>query len=354
MMQGIDISNYQRGLDLSKVPCDFMICKATEGTSIVHDTCDGFVQAAKKLGKKWGFYHFLNGEDPVKQAEFFVAQTKNYFGNGIPVLDYEMYGMVHGAAGAKKFLDKVYELTGIRAMVYMSRSVCTEDDWSAVAKDHALWVAQYANTQRTSYQAEPWLPGGGFGAWNVCTLHQYSSNGRLDGYDGPLDIDIAHVDATGWDKIANPKGLPVPDAKPSGTVEQPQETALELAARVMDGTYGNGDARRQALGERYDEVQELVNYVLKTSASELADAVIRGQLGSGELRKRVLGSRYSEVQEVVNDRLGASAKKTYTVKSGDTLSGIASKYGTDYKTLAAKNGITNPNVIYPGQVLVVG
>lgn len=230
-MQGIDISNYQRGIDLDKVPFDFMICKATEGTGIVHDTCDGFVQKAKALGKKWGFYHFLNGEDPVKQAEFFVSQTKNYFGNGVPALDYEMYGMVHGAAGAKKFLDRVHELTGIRCAVYMSRSVCTEDNWSAVAKDHPLWVAQYANTERTSYQATPWLPSGGFGAWDECALHQYSSNGRLDGYAGPLDLDIAHLDADGWDRVANPKGLPVPDAKPSGTVPQPQETALELAAR---------------------------------------------------------------------------------------------------------------------------
>ena len=154
--------------------------------------------------------------------------------------------------------------------------------------------------------------------------------------------------------MANPKGLPVPDAKPSGTVPQPQETALELAARVMDGTYGNGDARKKALGGRYDEVQELVNYVLNTSATELADAVIRGQLGSGELRKSVLGDSYSEVQGVVNDRLGASPKKTYTVRSGDTLSGIAAKYGTDYQTLAKANGLANPNVIYPGQVLVVG
>ncbi len=32
-MNGIDISNYQRGLDLAKVPCDFIICKATEGTN---------------------------------------------------------------------------------------------------------------------------------------------------------------------------------------------------------------------------------------------------------------------------------------------------------------------------------
>lgn len=42
---------------------------------------------------------------------------------------------------------------------------------------------------------------------------------------------------------------------------------------------------------------------------------------------------------------------TYTVRSGDTLSGIASRYGTTYQALAALNGIVNPNLIYPGQVL---
>ncbi|CAD2077017.1 LysM peptidoglycan-binding domain-containing protein [Jeotgalicoccus meleagridis] len=40
---------------------------------------------------------------------------------------------------------------------------------------------------------------------------------------------------------------------------------------------------------------------------------------------------------------------TYTVKPGDTLSGIASKYGTTTKALQNLNGIANPNLIYAGQ-----
>lgn len=47
----------------------------------------------------------------------------------------------------------------------------------------------------------------------------------------------------------------------------------------------------------------------------------------------------------------AQPQGTYTVVKGDTLSGIASRYGTDYKTLAAINGIADPNKIFPGQVL---
>ena len=45
---------------------------------------------------------------------------------------------------------------------------------------------------------------------------------------------------------------------------------------------------------------------------------------------------------------------TYTVKSGDTLSAIAQKYGTTYQEIAKANGISNPNLIYPGQTINIG
>jgi len=43
----------------------------------------------------------------------------------------------------------------------------------------------------------------------------------------------------------------------------------------------------------------------------------------------------------------------YIVKSGDTLSGIAQEYGTTTKVLASINNISNPNLIYPGQKIVL-
>jgi LysM repeat protein len=45
------------------------------------------------------------------------------------------------------------------------------------------------------------------------------------------------------------------------------------------------------------------------------------------------------------------ASGTYTVQSGDTLSGIAAQHGTSWQTLQQLNGIADPNLIYPGQVL---
>lgn len=49
----------------------------------------------------------------------------------------------------------------------------------------------------------------------------------------------------------------------------------------------------------------------------------------------------------------ATAGDTYTVKAGDTLSGIAAKYGTTYQKLASYNGIANPNIINVGQKISI-
>ena len=46
-------------------------------------------------------------------------------------------------------------------------------------------------------------------------------------------------------------------------------------------------------------------------------------------------------------------KTIYVVKSGDTLSKIATKYGTSYKTLADLNGIKNPDLIKVGQKITI-
>ncbi|WP_162985944.1 LysM domain-containing protein [Virgibacillus sp. Bac330] len=48
-----------------------------------------------------------------------------------------------------------------------------------------------------------------------------------------------------------------------------------------------------------------------------------------------------------------STSKVYVVKSGDTLSGIAKRYGTTVAKLTQINGIKNPNKIYVGQKIKV-
>ena len=117
----------------------------------------------------------------------------------------------------------------------------------------------------------------------------------------------------------------------------------------MQGKYGAGDNRKNALGTRYNEVQSFINHIYSASVDTLVNETKSGKYGNGDVRKLVLGNRYTEVQNKIN----AGVAQYYTVQSGDTLSGIASRYGTSYQKIAQLNGISNPNLIYAGQRLRV-
>lgn len=330
-MRGIDISNYQRGIDLTKVPFDFMICKATEGTTIVHDTCDDFIQTAIKLGKKWGFYHFAAGGDAIAESNYFINHCKNYFGQGIPVLDYEMYGRV-GTAWCKTFLDNVYNQTGIRCMIYTSRSVLKEEDWSAITPNHTLWVAQYADNNTTGYQDSPWFPDGSIGGFSTVAIHQYSSHGRLPGYNSNLDLNIAYLTPAEWDSIASGYGKPSakPNSKPAQKPQaKPPQKNNDTIYTVKSGDTLSGIAAQ--FGTTYQKLAEI-------NGIKNPNLIYVGQ------KIKINGS---------TQKSKTNPAKTYTVKSGDTLSGIAAKYSTTYQAIASKNGIKNPDLIYPGQKIKI-
>ncbi len=75
-----------------------------------------------------------------------------------------------------------------------------------------------------------------------------------------------------------------------------------------------------------------------------------------------LYERHGEIAAEVNRRLGATGttgtttatgETVYTVVAGDTLIGIAKKYGTTYQKLAEYNGISNPSLISVGQKIKI-
>ena len=60
------------------------------------------------------------------------------------------------------------------------------------------------------------------------------------------------------------------------------------------------------------------------------------------------------ITESTNTTLNPVEQNTYyTVKRGDTLYGIARRYGVTVQYLVNLNGISNPNLIYPSQVLII-
>lgn len=99
------------------------------------------------------------------------------------------------------------------------------------------------------------------------------------------------------------------------------------------------------------------------SDEELAKRVWKGEFGNGDERKQKLGSRYSAVQALVNKGIGQTptttpteSNKYYVVQKGDTLWAIAKKYygnGNQYPKIVKANNIKNPDLIYPGQKLLI-
>ena len=77
-MKGADISNYQSGLDLSKVDAEIIIIKATENLTYKNSYLKSQYDKCRALGKKIGFYHFLGVGDPILQAKHFLATISPY------------------------------------------------------------------------------------------------------------------------------------------------------------------------------------------------------------------------------------------------------------------------------------
>lgn len=202
-MRGIDISKWQSGINVKGLDIDFMFCKATEGRNYVDPTCNGYIQQAKEKGIPWGYYHFARENNPADEAIDFYNATKGYTRQGIPVLDYEVWGKNgNDVAWCEKFIQKFYDLTGIWCMIYISASHCKDFNNSWVPDRCALWVAGYPK----GYQQYNAWPSSdcpyNIGKWKMVTVWQFTSSMRLSGYYGNLDADFAYIDRQGWEKIA--------------------------------------------------------------------------------------------------------------------------------------------------------
>ena len=337
-MRGIDISHWQNGLDLNAIDFDFVIMKATEGTTMVDNCCDSFYQKAKTMNKCLGVYHYANGKDYKEEADFFIDHVKNYIGEAMLVLDWESQGNSQwnksDRTWVKNWCDYVYAKTGVKPVIYIQKSAMTK----AMDLGYYLWIAQYPDNNLTGYQDTPWNEG-----VYDCLMRQYTSCGRLNGYSGNLDLDKFYGDSSLWNSIAGK----VNSTESKDTENSVIGTTLELAIGVKQGKYGNGEDRKKALGSRYSEVQDFINHISNSSSEVLAEETKAGKYGNGDDRKIVLGDKYSEVQNIIN----GSEAVYYEVKSGDTLSKIASMYNTTYHSIAKLNGIQDPNKIYVGQKL---
>ena len=209
LLNGIDIASYQAGIDVANVSADFVFIKATQGAWYKNQLpSKGYDYAAwgdKTLasGRLLGFYHYAEGGDPIKEAEYFYNAVKAYKGRAAVALDWEgqdnkLFGTGFDVQWCKRFLDRIAELMEAKPLIYMSKSTTRMCDWSSVATSYPLWVAQYASNNTTGYQSNPWTDSYSFGAWAKPLIFQYSATGRVNGYEGDLDLDLFYGSRNSW------------------------------------------------------------------------------------------------------------------------------------------------------------
>lgn len=178
---------------------DFIILKATEGCSFVDASCDIKYQMNKSAGKLLGVYHFARPDlnSAEDEASFFVDNIRGYISEAILVLDWEQPGTQGNVVWAKAWLDKVFELTGVKPLIYMSASVIREYDWSSVvSEDYGLWVAGYPDL-RDSFDLPEFIYI--VSPWPFYALWQFTNSG------GRLDRDVFMGDREAWLKYAGAK-----------------------------------------------------------------------------------------------------------------------------------------------------
>ncbi len=346
-LNGIDIASHQAGLNAGTIPADFVIVKATGGVGYTNPYCDGFYQAAKKAGKLLGVYHYAHEigfqGTAEQEAQFFLDNIKGYIGEAVMILDFESDNKLD-VAWAKRWLDYVYAKTGIKPMFYTYSAVLNSADLSPIAKaDYALWLANYGTNQPQGYNKPNTPAGRGFPS---VAMHQYTSSGRLPGWNGNLDLNIFYGDAKAWKAYAGNKSTIA--AKTTKPANKPAATPASFKYAVgtvvtFGGVFLSSTQAATANAKN--------GY---TPASRLAKnyGTITKQLKVNGRSVYLIDNGFGWINDGDVSRVGqGTTVKTYTVKSGDNLSAIASRLGTSVNHLVSTNGIKNANLIYPGQVL---
>ena len=327
---GIDISHWQGDMSIEQARNErgvrFAIIKAAgaDDGKYKDSKFENYYAQCKAIGLPVGAYYYGNAKS-VTEAE----QEADHFLSVIAgkQFEYPIYYDVEGKMLNNSrdvltdiviaFCDKC-EKAGYFVGVYTSDS-----HFQAHVDDDRLqrfthWVARYSSNE----------PVTGHDIWQYGGEYNYIADKTICGRT--VDQDFCYRDFETEIKKAGLNGFSANagDEAKEPEVSEPEGSTLDLLYRTMKDEFGGGGARKAALGSRYNEVQDVINHIDKASVQELVDEVWAGKYGDDEVRRTILGSRWQEVQDAIN----AGSKKYYTIKSGDTLSGIAAKYGTIEKS----------------------
>lgn len=381
--QGIDVSDWQGYIDYSQVRAsgiEVVYIKASQGSNIKDTYFDINYENAKANGLKVGFYHFLtatNTEEAEQEAQFFASVISGKEADCKLVMDYEVFGGVSIEESnniAQVFLESVKRLTNKEVIVYSDLSNARDRFGSSIADNYELWLAYYGDyNDLTDVET----------SWEEWIGIQYTDSGRVAGISGNVDRDLYT------------ESIFLSDTSEIPTTENPNSETINTESIYY--TVQSGDTLYEIATRYGTTVQEIVdiNHIANPNLIYpgqtlriLTNSTVHGSesRGTGSITYTVqrgntlsqIASSYGvtvehivEINDIQNPNLIYPGEKLritgstntnlnpilqnnyYTVQRGDTLWGIAKRYGVTVQYLVNLNGISNPNLIYPGQLIKV-
>jgi lysozyme len=307
-IKGIDVSHWQGDIDWKKVADDgveFAFIKATEGTSFIDDKFLANVNGANAVGIKTGAYHFARFgcvEEAKEEARHFLDVVSKVTLTYPLALDLEVdqkkVGKTKLTDAALAFLEEV-EKAGYTIMLYSGKIFLENCLEECRLKKYPFWIARYNDD--LCRDADIW---------------QYTSEGKVNGIQGNVDMNWAYKDFTVPAKI---------EVKTIVASEQQKTETFIYTVKA-------GDTLSE-IAAKY-----------KTTVKDLQQLN-----GIKDPNKIFVGQKIK-----IKGTASSTNKPTYyTVKPGDTLSAIAKRYNTTVQNLVKLNNIKNPDLILVGQKLRV-
>ncbi len=391
--RGIDVSNWSGYINWREVRdagIEVAIIQASEGTFYRDPYLHEFYNGAKENGIKVGFYHFFNpgsSPTPSEQARYFVDTIRGLDSDLKLVLDLEQTGGLDNyevTRQAIEFLEEVRNYSGLDVAVYTYTNFAQYNLYEGLGlSEYPLWIAQLSEGGPSPNP----IWGNKYVAW------QYSDTGRVRGINASTDLDLIYDGMFLDDREDIPKDQKQPQRIP-GTRQEPSTQSGVIYYTVQEGD------TLTSIAQKYDTT---VHEITVTNSIVNPNLIYVGEVlkiypGNRSIikRKKVFTTTYivqsgdtltsiaikfdTTVQAIAelndlqnpnliyvgeilkiptNSRGNLSAPssrhyiKTYIVQSGDTLTSIAKKFNTTVDKIALLNNITNPNLIYPGQILKI-
>jgi len=329
---GLPLSFYQT---MKAGGINAVVVKVSDGQSYLDQAASVNVANAKQAGMAVHAYHYARFKSTAQakaEAKWFDKKLKlvgfDRSKDGYVVVDVEDGSLKSVGASnlteyTNTFINTMKSLGYSKIDLYTGHSFFNNELQPSKLTISKPWLARYPLYPSTGQPTPAWY-NGQKGAW------QWSSTYKFTGIPGYFDVSDDF--AGKYTNVAK-----VDNATSTGVVKKIGSISLVdyLKSKGKSATF----SARAKLAKQYG----ITNYT-GTAAQNLA---LLSKLKSGVQPAKV---------NTDNSKLTTSSKvpaKTYTVKRGDTLSGVAKKYGTTIARLKSLNGIKNANKIYVGQKLKI-